>query len=788
LFHVRVLIEKAGVLLIMQQWVCHIQGLDDLVSAREVEKLGRQINGVNELRVDYAGETISVSATSSDVYFQLEKTLAKLGYKLLKKGYIVTSVIHIPDLEADYAMEVVRRTIGKHTLVQKLDIRPLSKLVYLTHSVDYSITRLICALNNQKVSAYLKGQVARKRTWQKIQTPLVILSSVAFFIGLYYQLYVGKTAFAHFFLLSSISVSAVFLTKRIVRQIMLTHRLCYELILLAVMLFALTHNLWLESALLGLSWSLLLLYENKIYAGLKQDWNYFKSLIPTFSFVNVAESSKSVPVSEIKVGDSITVLPGYSVPVDSEVVHGSGIVNLENLVDESIPVSVKSGDKVYAGMFLKEGELVLRSLKNAEDSVYNQIFSSLENTQMQYSTAQNKFNIMALVLFYLSIVIGFALILYEYFSPYIGVSGVWFEKAFALLVICGSTFAVSSLHFSYVLSNIYAAKKGIFCFQLNFWQKLANISALSLDKEGVLTKRQEMVQEVISLSDASTQDVLILATGLLQSCSSDRFNAILNRANESGITINESAKIQEQNSEMVLGTLNEATVCVGTQAAMEQLGFLTDDLSDRVKRWQSEGESLFLVSKDNAIIGMITVVDTYYDQVGEFVESWHRLSKNKITLLSKDNVYASENIANRYGIDNVVANVSNENNATVLQELSHESNLLHVTDSLLLSPTESRDLIMFNNSFSDDKYSIKNAMLSISNNLLNLVSVMRVAKQLQFRQHRMVTVFIVVKLLLLTVILLTSWVPLEFVIISDLVLNLAILSSTYQPRQKNAEV
>lgn len=67
-----------------------------------------------------------------------------------------------------------------------------------------------------------------------------------------------------------------------------------------------------------------------------------------------------VKSSEVQPGDEIIVHMGNVIPFDGEVSDGEGMVNQASLTGEAMPVRRVSGQSVYAGTVLEEGELQIR--------------------------------------------------------------------------------------------------------------------------------------------------------------------------------------------------------------------------------------------------------------------------------------------------------------------------------------------------------------------------------------------------------------------------------------------
>jgi len=68
-----------------------------------------------------------------------------------------------------------------------------------------------------------------------------------------------------------------------------------------------------------------------------------------------------VPVEALEVGEMIEVRSGETVPVDGVIIEGTGAIDRAPLTGEPIPIPVKVGDRVEAGLVLARGPLVIRS-------------------------------------------------------------------------------------------------------------------------------------------------------------------------------------------------------------------------------------------------------------------------------------------------------------------------------------------------------------------------------------------------------------------------------------------
>ena len=97
---------------------------------------------------------------------------------------------------------------------------------------------------------------------------------------------------------------------------------------------------------------------------------------------------EEVSVEEVNEEDILLVKTGGKIPVDGEVIFGSGTANEASITGESIPVSKGLRDKVFAGTILENGTIQIRTEKIGEDTTFGKIIELVEEAQDSKSKAE----------------------------------------------------------------------------------------------------------------------------------------------------------------------------------------------------------------------------------------------------------------------------------------------------------------------------------------------------------------------------------------------------------------
>jgi Cd2+/Zn2+-exporting ATPase len=157
-------------------------------------------------------------------------------------------------------------------------------------------------------------------------------------------------------------------------------------------------------------------------------------MAPKTATVNRSGNFAEVPVEDVKVGETVTVKSGMSIPLDGEVVVGESAVNQAPITGESVPVEKKPGDSAFAGTVNGSGSLEIRVTKAAGDTTLARIIRLVREAQEQKAPSQRFVDIFAR--YYTPIVTVLALLIF--LVPPLVLHGdwsVWLYRACVLPII-----------------------------------------------------------------------------------------------------------------------------------------------------------------------------------------------------------------------------------------------------------------------------------------------------------------------------------------------------------------
>jgi heavy metal translocating P-type ATPase len=105
--------------------------------------------------------------------------------------------------------------------------------------------------------------------------------------------------------------------------------------------------------------------------------------VPTLAHQRRGSVFADVPVSDLVVGDEVSILPHEICPVDGEVIQGHGTMDESYLTGEPFLISKGPGARVLSGSINGEASLAIRATSVAADSRYAQIMRVMREAEQR---------------------------------------------------------------------------------------------------------------------------------------------------------------------------------------------------------------------------------------------------------------------------------------------------------------------------------------------------------------------------------------------------------------------
>ena len=205
----------------------------------------------------------------------------------------------------------------------------------------------------------------------------------------------------------------------------------------------------------------------------------------------------TVPISELRPGDTVLVRSGGRVPADGVVVEGEAELDESMITGESRPVAKGPGDRVVAGTVATDSAIRVRVEAVGENTALAGIQRLVADAQSSRSRAQAIADRFAALLFYVAT--GAAVITFVVWAALGQVDRAVENTVTVLVIACPHALGLA-IPLVIALSTAIAARNGILVKDRLALERMRTIDAVLFDKTGTLTKGQHTVTGIAGVS------------------------------------------------------------------------------------------------------------------------------------------------------------------------------------------------------------------------------------------------------------------------------------------------
>lgn len=378
---------------------------------------------------------------------------------------------------------------------------------------------------------------------------------------------------------------------------------------------------------------------------------------------------QEIPAGQVRMGEIVLVKNGSKVPVDGQVVSGSGAIDEASITGESIPVEKSKGDQVFAGTVSRGGFLQVLATGIGADTTLARIIHRVEEAQDAKARTQafmDRFS-----RWYTPAVMALALAA--------GLIAGDVVLALTLLVIGCPGALVISIPVAIVAGIGRAARNGILIKGGEFLETSAKISAVAVDKTGTLTEGQPVLTDVVVLDSARDRaDVLRWAAAAEAGSEHPLARPILQTARDEGVAPDGvPGTVTPVPGKGIASDVAGQRVLIGNPPLLDQYGVPDDGSAARAaETLASDGKTPMIVAVDDQVIGVVAVADQIRQDAPEMVARLHRAGVEKVVMLTGDTRLVAEAVGKGTGIDEIHASLLPEDKLDVVAQLQRQGHTI----------------------------------------------------------------------------------------------------------------
>jgi len=385
-------------------------------------------------------------------------------------------------------------------------------------------------------------------------------------------------------------------------------------------------------------------------------------------YANLKRNGEIITVSpeEVKPGDEIIIKPGEKIPLDGEVIEGSSFVDTFPLTGEPVPKSVKINNTVLAGTINKTGLITVKVTKLFGESSISKILELVENASKKKAKTE-KF-ISKFAFYYSPAAVGVALLVALLPPTFFSSQNYseWIYRALVILVISCPCALVISIPLGYFGGIGGASRRGILVKGSNYLDALTEVNTVVFDKTGTLTKGVFKVTEIVE-SNGLSKDKILYYAAVAESHSTHPIAVAIREAYNKEIGTSELVNVEEIAGQGIKANIDNKLITIGNDRMLH-----SEDIKHGDNHCEVAG-TVVHVAVDKNYAGYIKISDEIKEDSIEAVKQLKELGIDNVIMLTGDNKFSAEHIAQKVGITSSHSELLPEDKVKILEGIIGKS-------------------------------------------------------------------------------------------------------------------
>lgn len=406
-----------------------------------------------------------------------------------------------------------------------------------------------------------------------------------------------------------------------------------------------------------------------------------------------SQEIKIVPISSIKKGELIQVMPGERIPLDGTVVDGESEVDESIITGESKPVHKLAGHEVIGGSINLYGTLVFRVTKTGKETVLSNIIKAVEDAQARKPEVQTIADRVVGIFVPIILIIAFltvvAYMLKGTSTHYALMTGIS-----VIVIACPCSLGLAT-PIAVLIFTSMASSKGILVRGGEVIENASKVDHVIFDKTGTITLGRPVVKEIIIFDPSLYREYILSLAASIERLSEHSIGRAITESAK-GLDFFDVSWFKAFPGKGVEGTIGNKKISIGSMGFMSENNLVSDSvelLRDISLQFEKNGDTVVYIGWNRKIRALFVISDVIRD---ESIEVMDELRKAKITvsIVSGDNRITTGSIASMIGVDHVIAEaspVAKKDLVTDMQRKGH--NILMVGDGINDAPALTEAMI-----------------------------------------------------------------------------------------------
>jgi Cu2+-exporting ATPase len=389
------------------------------------------------------------------------------------------------------------------------------------------------------------------------------------------------------------------------------------------------------------------------------------ALLPDDAELVDGDTTRTVPVGALGVGDIVLVRPGSRVPADGTVVDGSAEVDESMITGESRPVAKTIGDRVVAGTVSSDSSIRVRVDAVGDDTTLAGIQRLVDEAAASRSRAQVLADRFAALLFYVAV--GAGVVTFATWWALGDLDAAIVRTVTVLVIACPHALGLA-IPLVIALSTAVSARAGILVKDRLALERMRSIGIVLFDKTGTLTKGAHTVTATAAADGFDDATVLRLAGAIEAESEHPLARAIVSAARSHG-EVPRATGFRSVAGRGVTADIDGTSYAVGGPAMLRERAIeVPPGLQDASAPWVDRGAAVLYLVADGEIAGAMALEDEIRPEARDAVADLRDMGVD-VAMITGDARQVADAVGAELGIGNVFSEVLPEHKDQAVVDL-----------------------------------------------------------------------------------------------------------------------
>jgi len=372
--------------------------------------------------------------------------------------------------------------------------------------------------------------------------------------------------------------------------------------------------------------------------------------------------TRDMKIEEVQIGNLLLVKPGEKIPVDGVIVKGETTIDQSMVTGESIPADKKVQDKVIGATVNGNSSFTMKAEKVGKETVLAQMVRLVEEAQMSKAPIQKLVDKISNYFVWVVVVIGVLTFAIWYYLTGDFASSI-IPTVAVLIIACPCALGLAT-PISIVVGSGKGASMGILLKNAASLEKIHKIDTICFDKTGTITEGKPKVTEFQGDAQA-----LGLVAAIESQSEHPLAHAVVDFAKSKEPKISEASAVKAVTGKGIEGSVEGKRVIVGKLDFLkEEKVSISEEIEHKARQLSEKGQTVLHFAIEGQHQGLIAIQDTEKESAVQAIKILHQ-DGIKTVMMTGDNASVGKAIAEKVGIDEVLAEVSPEQKTAKIKEL-----------------------------------------------------------------------------------------------------------------------